>query len=224
MRATAGAIEEVRVDPATKEPMIKTIGGHRPVGICGSGLIDVLAELFLAGVINQKGVIDLELDTDRVRRGDNGPEYLLAKAGEAGQETDIVITGSDIENLMRAKAAVFAGISVLLESVSVRLEEIDKFYIAGAFGKHLDAAKAVTIGLLPDLPEEKFVFVGNGSLWGAHMSAISRLKQTEIAETAARMTYIDLSTNNLFMENYVSALFLPHTDASLFPSVTGKAG
>ena len=219
MRATAGAIEEVRIDPATKEPMIKTIGGHRPIGICGSGLIDVLAELFLAGVINQKGVIDLELDTDRVRRGDNGPEYLLAKAGEAGQETDIVITGSDIENLMRAKAAVFAGISVLLESVSVRLEEIDKFYIAGAFGKHLDAAKAVTIGLLPDLPEEKFLFIGNGSLWGAHMSAVSRQKQTEIAETAARMTYIDLSTNNLFMENYIAALFLPHTDKSLFPTV-----
>lgn len=224
MRATTGAIEEVRIDPSTYEPMIKTIGQGRPLGICGSGLIDTMAELFLAGVVNQKGKINLDLKTDRTRDGHHGPEYVLAKAADDGAERDIVITEADIDNLMRAKAAVYAAIEVLLDSVSVELSDIETFYIAGAFGKHLDAAKAVTIGLLPDLPEEKFVFIGNGSLWGAHMSAVSRAKQQEIIETAARMTYIDLSTNNKFMDGYIAALFLPHTDLSLFPSVSAKAG
>ncbi len=224
MRATTGAIEEARIDPATYEPMIKTIGAGRPLGICGSGLIDVLAEMFVAGVINPKGKIDLTLKTDRTREGDSGPEYVLAKASEVGPERDIVITEADIDNLLRAKAAVFAAIQILLESVSVSLEEIARFYIAGSFGKHLDAAKAVTIGLLPDLPEEKFIFIGNGSLWGAHMSAVSRAKQQEITETAGRMTYLDLSTNNKFMDSYIAALFLPHTNKELFPSVQGTTG
>lgn len=222
MRATNGAIEEVSVDPDTAEPTIKTIGGGRPLGICGSGLIDALAEMFLAGVIDAKGKIDTALPTDRTRMGHNGPEYLLAEAGANGNERDIIINEADIDNLLRAKAAVFAAINLLADSVSVSLNDIDKFYIAGSFGKHLDAAKAVTIGLLPDIPAEKFVFIGNGSLWGAHMSAISRAKQHEIMETAARMTYIDLSTNNQFMDDYVAALFLPHTHAELFPSVAQR--
>lgn len=222
MRATNGAIEEVRIDPATSEPMIKTIGSNRPLGVCGSGLIDVLAEMFLSGIIDAKGKINIELETERVRVGESGSEYILVKAGKDGAERDIVITEADIDNLMRAKAAVFAAIEVLLDSVSVSLSDISTFYIAGSFGKHLDAAKAITIGLLPDLPEEKFVFIGNGSLWGAHMSAISRAKQSEIAETAARMTYIDLSTNNKFMDGYIAALFLPHTNKELFPSIKTK--
>jgi uncharacterized 2Fe-2S/4Fe-4S cluster protein (DUF4445 family) len=224
MRATTGAIEEVRIDPSTYEPMIKTIGEGRPLGICGSGLIDVMAELFLAGVVDAKGKINVELDTDRTRIGHHGPEYVLARAADDGADRDIVIMETDIDNLMRAKAAVYAAIEVLLDSVSVSLTDIESFYIAGSFGKHLDAAKAITIGLLPDLPEEKFIFIGNGSLWGAHMSAVSRAKHQEITETAARMTYIDLSTNNKFMDGYVAALFLPHTDKTLFPSVAAKAG
>jgi uncharacterized 2Fe-2S/4Fe-4S cluster protein (DUF4445 family) len=224
MRATNGAIEEITIDPETYEPTIKTIGGGRPLGICGSGLIDALAEMFLAGVIDARGKIDTKLPTERTRMGHNGPEYLLAEAGANGNERDIVINEADIDNLLRAKAAVFAAINLLADSVSVAMKDIDKFYIAGSFGKHLDAAKAVTIGLLPDIPAEKFVFIGNGSLWGAHMSAISLAKQNEINETAARMTYIDLSTNNKFMDDYVAALFLPHTHAELFPSVSAKAG
>ncbi|MFA5867028.1 MAG: ASKHA domain-containing protein [Actinomycetota bacterium] len=224
MRATTGAIEEVRIDSSTYEPMIKTIGEGRPLGICGSGLIDTMAELFLAGVVDAKGKINVDLKTDRTRVGKQGPEYVLAKAAGDGAEQDIVITEGDLDNLMRAKAAVFAAIEILLDSVSVSLNDIDAFFIAGSFGKHLDAAKAVTIGLLPDLPEEKFVFIGNGSLWGAHMSAVSRAKQQEIMETAARMTYIDLSTNNKFMDGYVAALFLPHTNKGLFPSVASKMG
>ncbi len=219
MRATFGAIEEVLVDPETYEPTIKTVGGKRPIGICGSGLIDALAEMFEAGVIDAKGKINVDLPTDRTRIGPSGPEYALAAAGDNGADRDIVITEADIDNLMRAKAAVFAAVMVLLDSVSVSLKDIDRFYIAGSFGRHLDAARAVTIGLLPDLPADKFFYIGNGSLWGAHISAVSRDKRAEIAATAARMTYLDLSTNNKFMDGYVAALFLPHTDATLFPSV-----
>lgn len=219
MRATASAIEGVRIDPDTLEPMILTIGGRKPTGICGSGLIDTIAELFLARIIDQKGKIDLSLDTKRVRKGEGRPEYVLVWAEESGTGKDIVITEVDIDNLIRAKAAVYAGISILLESVEVSLPQVEEVLIAGAFGKYLEIEKAITIGLLPEMPCEKFVFVGNGSLWGAHMVSLSKGAKEEVEKAAQRMTYLDLSTNPKFMDGYVSALFLPHTHTELFPSV-----
>ncbi len=219
MRATAGAIEEVAIDAMSHEPGVLTIGGKKATGICGSGLIDVLAEMFLAGVIDQKGKIDLGLNTARVRHGENGPEYVLVWENDSGTDRDIVITEPDIDNLMRAKAAVFAAITVLLDSIGMTIDAVEKVLIAGAFGKHVDAKKAITIGLLPELPSDRFTFIGNGSLWGAHFAAISRDMIRQSNDTAKRMTYLDLSTNNKFMDGYVSALFLPHTDMSLFPSV-----
>lgn len=219
MRATAGAIEEVAIDAKTHEPAILTIGGRKATGICGSGLIDLMAEMFLAGVIDPKGKIDLDLDSPRVRAGENGPEYVLVWEKDTGTDRDIVITEPDIDNLMRAKAAVFAAITVLLDSIGMTVDAVDRVMIAGAFGKHVDAKKAMTIGLLPELPSDRFTFIGNGSLWGAHFAAISKAMMKRSNETAKRMTYLDLSTNNKFMDGYVSALFLPHTDMSLFPSV-----
>lgn len=218
MRATAGAIEEVAIDRETFEPSVIAIGGKRPVGICGSGLIDLLAGLFLAGVVDRKGKIHLDIATPRVRTGDGGPEYVLVWERDAGGDTDIVITEVDIDNLMRAKAAVFAAITVLLDSIDTPVDALERVLIAGAFGKHLDARKAMLIGLLPELPDDKFVFIGNGSLWGAHMSSLSRSTIAEVQSTAKRMTYLDLSTNNKFMDGYVAALFLPHTNPVLFPS------
>jgi uncharacterized 2Fe-2S/4Fe-4S cluster protein (DUF4445 family) len=218
MRATAGAIEEVLVDPQTHEPTIKTIGGGRPLGICGSGLIDVLAEMFSAGVIDARGKFNMASVSDRVRKVGESTEYVIVREGDAGAERDIVITEADIDNLMRAKAAVFAASQVLLDSVSVTLSDLERIYIAGSFGKHLDAAKAVAIGLLPDVPEEKLFFIGNGSLWGAHMASISRNRQQAITDAAAKMTYLDLSTNNRFMDGYIAAMFIPHTNRDLFPS------
>lgn len=222
MRATAGAIEQVRIDAETCEPMILTIGGRKPMGICGSGLIDTLAELFLSRIIDQRGKFDLTLSTPRVRKGESGAEYVLVWEDESGTKKDIVITEVDIDNLLRAKAAIFAGISILLDSVAVSLEDIEEIYIAGAFGKYLEVEKAVTIGLLPDLDCDKFIFIGNGSLWGAHMVALSREGRDEVRGVARRMTYLDLSTNPRFMDGYVSALFLPHTNAELFPSVMAQ--
>ncbi len=222
MRATAGAIEEVAIDQDTFEPMIMTIGRKKPIGICGSALVDVLAELFLSGLINQKGKISTDIDTPRIIKGETGTEYVLVWAKDSGIESDIVITEADIDNLLRAKAAVFAAVDVLLDSVSTSLDNVHKILIAGAFGKHLDARKAMTIGLLPELASEKFFFIGNGSLWGAHFAALSSEFLKDVHETAKRMTYLDLSINNKFMDGYVSALFLPHTDMTLFPGVAER--
>lgn len=219
MRAARGAIEQVRVDCATCEPMILTIGMTKPIGICGTGLIDTVAELLLARVIDQKGKFVTGLDTPRVREGDHGREYVLAWGSESASKADIVLTEVDIENLMRAKAAVFAGISTLLEAVEVDYSDIEEVLIAGAFGNYLEIEKVTTIGLLPELPFEKFKFVGNGSLLGAQLVGLSRDMMASARDVAKKMTYLELSVSSKFMDKYVSALFLPHTDMRLFPSV-----
>ncbi len=222
MRATRGAIEQIRIDPVTLEPMIITVGLTKPLGICGSGLIDAVAELFLAGVINQKGKMNLELETPRVRKGVYGAEYVLAWANETATGKNIVISEADIDNLMRAKAAVFAGITVLVESLDLKLSDIENIIIAGAFGNYLEIDKAITIGLLPELPMEKFIFIGNGSLLGACFACLSREMQEKAKKIAEKMSYLDLSASSKFMERYISALFLPHTNVDLFPSMKGR--
>ncbi len=219
MRATRGAIEQVRINKSNYEPMIITVDHHKPIGICGSGLIDTLAELFLAGIINEKGKFNLDLPTDRVRKTDTGAEYVLVWAEDSATRRDIVITEVDIDNLMRAKAAVYAGIEVLLSSVDLDVSAIDELLIAGAFGRYLEIDKAVTLGLLPDIGYEKIKFVGNGSLLGAHLAALSREMLSKTKEIANTMTYLELSMNPSFMEKYVSALFIPHTHLDDFPRV-----
>jgi len=219
MRATRGAIEQVRINEVTEEPMIITIGNKRPIGICGSGLIDVLAELFLTGIIDERGKVNVDLDSPRVRKGDSGGEYVLAWADESGTNRDIVITDVDIDNLMRAKAAVFAGIKVLLEEVSMDIDQVEEILIAGAFGRYLEIDKAIIIGLLPDVDTEKLKFVGNGSLLGSYLMALSKNLIAEADQIAKKMTYLELSTNPHFMDQYISALFLPHTHVEQFPTV-----
>lgn len=218
-RAVAGAIEQVRIDEDTLEPMILTVEQKKPIGICGTGLVDLLAELFLSGAIDQKGKINLEVDTKRIREGELGPEYVLVWKGDSDTGEDIVITEVDIDNLMRAKAAIFAGIKILVESSEVEFKDIDEVLIAGAFGNYLEVEKVMTIGLLPELPCDKFTFIGNGSLLGAHLVAMSKEMDKEAAELAQKITYVDLSTNPKFMDEYVSALFLPHTNIEMFPTV-----
>ena len=222
MRATNGAIEQVRIDKIGYEPMIITVGNRKPIGICGSGLIDALSEMFLTGVINEKGKINTDLPTPRVRRREGGAEYVLVWAEDSATRRDIVITEVDIDNLMRAKAAVYAGIEILLSSMDMDVSMIDELLIAGAFGRYLEVDKAVTIGLLPDIGYEKIKFVGNGSLLGAHLSALSREMLNKANEIAHQMTYLELSMNPAFMEHYISALFFPHTDLKAFPSVKEK--
>lgn len=217
-RAMPGAIQRLDIDPATYEVEVRTIGEARPVGICGSGLVDALAKLRHAGIIDRAGKFQ-PVPSPRFRAGLDGPEFVLVWAAEAEPETDIVITESDVKNLIRAKGAIYAGIRSLLQTVQLPLEAIDRVYIAGGFGNYLNIHDAVQIGMLPDVPRERYRFVGNTSAKGARLALLSRSAWAEAAELARKMTYLELSVGNLFMEEFVSAMFLPHTDLGQFPSV-----
>jgi uncharacterized 2Fe-2S/4Fe-4S cluster protein (DUF4445 family) len=222
MRATAGAIEEVWVNPETYEATYRVIGGEKPRGFCGSGLISLLAEVFVAGVVDKSGNVDLSLSTERVREGKHGAEYVVAWADETAIGEDIVVTAVDIDNLMRAKAAIYAGFSVLARSVGLKLSDVTHVLIGGAFGKYINVEKAVQIGMLPDMAYDRFHFLGNTSVRGAYMALISREVRRQIAGVGGMMTYLELSADNTFFDEFNAALFLPHTDESLFPSVQAR--
>lgn len=215
MRATDGAVESVKIDPQTYEPTLGVIGSGKPLGICGSGMIDAITEMFLTGVIDQKGRFVKGLQTSRIRTGFEGPEFLFF----SDERREIVLTEVDIENIMRAKAAVYAGISLLLLKVGITLNDIERVYIAGGFGNYLNVEKAVIIGMLPDIPREKFLFLGNTSVAGAYLCLLSDEMRSEAEEIAQKMTNVELSVSRRFMDEYMSALFLPHTDMKQFPTV-----
>jgi len=220
MRATAGAIEEVFIDRTTAEPTYRTIGDQPPRGICGSGMISLLGEMFVTGVIDKGGRINQQRQTPRIRVSEHGPEYVVAWARETqDQQGDIVLTEPDIQNLIRAKGAIYAGFNVLATSVGLTMADIERFFIGGAFGQYIDIEKAIQIGLLPDIPWDRFTYLGNTSVQGAYQSLLCRDHRARVAEIAAKMTYLELSADNSFMDAFTSALFLPHTDLESFPSV-----
>jgi uncharacterized 2Fe-2S/4Fe-4S cluster protein (DUF4445 family) len=219
MRATTGAIEEVWINSETLEPTYRVIGGGKPKGICGSGLISLLSEAFITGVIDKGGNVNLAANSPRVREGAHGGEYVVARGAETESGEDIIITRVDIDNLLRAKAAIYAGFTVLAENVGIPLETTDKVLVGGSFGKYINVEKAVQIGLLPDMDWSRFEFLGNTSVKGAYLALLDWRKRERITEIAKRMTYIELSADNSFYEAFTSALFLPHTDLSKFPSV-----
>jgi len=170
-------------------------------------------------VVDKAGHVNLNLDTPRVREGEHGPEYVIAWADETQTGRDIVITDVDIDNLLRAKAAIYAGFTVLAENVGVPLGLAERVLIGGSFGKYINVEKAVQIGLLPDLPWERFQFLGNTSVKGAYLALLDPALRARVTDIAARMTYIELSADNTFFDAFTSALFLPHTDMLRFPSV-----
>jgi len=219
MRATRGAIEEVWINSKTYEPTYRVIGGGKPAGICGSGLISLLAELFITGVIDKAGFLNPQIPVQRIREGENGTEYVIAWGKETQHGKDISITHVDIDNLLRAKGAIYAGYSVLAKSVGIPMELIDQMLIGGSFGKYINVEKAIQIGLLPDMPWDRIRFLGNTSVLGAYHALLNKRDRERIGEIASRMTYIELSADNSFYEAFMSALFLPHTDLTLFPSV-----
>ena len=216
MRATEGAIEDVRINRETLEPEIKIIGDTAPIGVCGSGMIDVVAEMFLTGILNQKGKLQKEV-SKRIREGEDGLEFVVY----SGDSSDIVLTEPDIENIIRAKAAIYAGFSILLKEVGYTFDDIHKVYIAGGFGKFLDIEKAIILGMLPDISRAKFEYMGNTSITGAYLCTLSRRMREEAEEIARKMTYLELSVSRSFMDEYVSALFIPHTNIDAFLSVKG---
>jgi len=215
MRAGAGAIEKLTVlgDGSVN---FKTIGDAHPVGICGSGLLDTIAELFANDIIDRTGNFKLS-DDERFSEAESGRQFQLVPPTDDHQE--IVITQADINNLVRSKAGVFAAIKVLMDSTQTRTEDIDAVYIAGGFGNFLNVQQAVTIGMLPDVPLEKIQFVGNTSIAGAKTVLLSREALEAAEQIAKSMTYFDLMSHPGYMDEFIRANFLPHTDLSLFPSV-----
>lgn len=215
MRATEGAIENIIIDPDTFDVDIKVIGSDaKPMGICGSGMIDAIADMFLTGILNQKGKMQKEV-SDRIRDGEDGPEFVV----HYGKNRDIVLTESDIENIIRAKAAIYAGFSTLLKEVGSSFDDVQHLYIAGGFGKFLSIEKAIIIGMLPDMQKEKFEYMGNTSIIGTYLCILSRKLRGEAEKISKEMTYVELSVNNSFMDEYVSGMFIPHTNMEAFPSV-----
>jgi uncharacterized 2Fe-2S/4Fe-4S cluster protein (DUF4445 family) len=233
MRAGDGAIEKVSLKGGVQ---YSTIGKARPKGLCGSGLIDLLAQMFLMGVLDKKGHLQ---PSERVREGEFGKEYVLVYSKDAERDgydikatgmsccptdkverrRDITVTEEDIANIVRTKASIYAAAEVLLDTAGISFTDLEHVYIAGGFGHHIDLDNAVAIGLLPDLPRERFTFLGNASLDGAKLCLLSKEKREEALAAHRAMTYVELSTDQRFFDRFSSASFLPHTDLGRFPSI-----
>ncbi|MFH1580639.1 MAG: ASKHA domain-containing protein [Pseudomonadota bacterium] len=222
MRATKGAIEDFSIDPLTLEPMNITIGNVRPKGICGSGLINIVATMFELSIIDNLGKFNRSLHTDRIRQNDGVYEYVLARADVTHIDRDIVITEPDIDNLIRAKGAMFSGCMTLLKEVGLSIHDIDRIVLAGGFGSYVDLEKAMTIGLLPEIDPDKVVFIGNGSLTGATMACLANHIRKDVVEVTGKMTNFELSETASYMNNYMASLFLPHTDMNKFPRLKAR--
>ncbi|WP_434309707.1 corrinoid activation/regeneration protein AcsV [Hominifimenecus sp. rT4P-3] len=220
MRATDGAIEACVIDPETLEPTLTVVGGpsEKPVGLCGSGIIDAICQMFLTGIINAKGSFVKE--GRRIRRNEHGvASYVLAFREEAGSVRDVEINEVDIDNFIRAKAAIFSGIHIMLASLDMDVSVIENIYVAGGIGSGINMKNAVMIGMLPDIPLEKYHYIGNSSLCGAYAMLLSDAAAEKVSELSKNMTYMELSTNPSYMDEFVAACFLPHTNEALFPSV-----
>ena len=222
MRAAKGAIEDFLLDPLTMEPMIVTIGDVRAKGICGSGLINMVSVMLETGVIDNRGKYNRDLDTERIRENEGVYEFVMAWADETQINRDIALTEIDIENLIRAKGAIFSGCQTLLEEVGLSFNDIEQVILAGGFGSYVDLAKAMTIGLLPEMEPEKIRYVGNGSLMGCKMSSLSNHIRRDVVNVLKRMTNFELSETPSYMNYYMAALFLPHTDMKLFPGLAER--
>ena len=219
MRATDGAIEAVTIDKETMDPTLKIVGetGQKPVGLCGSGIIDVIAELYRTSIISAKGQFVRE--GVRVQRDAHGMgRYILASAAESETGREIAITEVDIESFIRAKAAIFSAIHTMLASLDMDVSVLEHVYVAGGIGSGINMENAVRIGMLPDIDRSLFEYVGNSSLAGAYAMTLSDAADEKIHELAQGMTYLELSTHPGYMDEFVAACFLPHTDAGLFPS------
>ena len=222
MRAAKGAIEDVSIDPVTFEPMLLTIGNKRPKGICGSGLIIMVGVMFEIGLIDNLGKFNRDLGTPRIRKSNGVWEYVLAWADDTQIDRDIALTEIDIENLIRAKGAIYSGCVTLLEEVGIGIQDLDRIILAGGFGSYVDLEKAMTIGLLPEIDTRQVTFIGNGSLSGARMSALTNRIRRDVVKVTRMMTSFELSETSSYMNNYIAALFLPHTDMNLFPALKDR--
>jgi len=219
MRAEEGAIEKVSINPETLVPEFSTVGDLLPRGICGSGMIDLISEMLKTGIIGPNGKFQLESDHPRMKKYDGEGSYILEFAKNTAMDEDIVFTETDINSLVLSKGAVYAGFSVLLNEAGMDFSMVDRVIITGGFGQYLNIERAITIGLLPDIDRDKFSYLGNSSIAGAYMALLSDDYRKEAGNISNSMTYIDFSSNSKFMDEFTSALFLPHTNTDAFPSV-----
>ncbi|MHB9046648.1 MAG: ASKHA domain-containing protein [Pirellulales bacterium] len=224
MRATFGAIDSLRILPGALAVSATTIDDGPPLGLCGTGLIDALAQMFLVGLVDRSGRFQPERAPGRFRicEEDGKPEFVLVSAKESGNLRDVVMRQTDVENLIRTKGAIYAAADSLVRSVGLSFADIRKLYIAGAFGNKLDISSCITIGLLPDVPMDQIHFIGNSSAAGAKLAMLSRGMFDEVQRIRSRVTYQELMVDPGYMDNFLSACFLPHTDLSRFPSVAKR--
>ncbi len=219
MRATDGAIEHVEFGANAETVQYKVIGGGAPAGICGSGLICLLGEMFKHGIVDQSGRLNPDRYPGRIDQGESRLAFVLETGSNTAGGEDLTITEADIENLLRTKASIYAACALILESVGLDWEAISRVYIAGGFGRYLQVADAILIGMLPDLPHGRFRYIGNSALTGAYIALLSREHRLKLAGIASRITYMDLSSDPRYMDSYVKSMFLPHTDMERFPTV-----
>lgn len=218
MRAIDGAIESCTIDALSKEPAYSVIGGGKPVGLCGSGIIDLIASLFRRGIINARGVFleesaRVKIDADGMGR------YILCFAENSDTGREIAITSVDIDNFIRAKGAIFSAIQTMLSALDMDTSAISRVLVAGGIGSGINIQNALQIGMLPDIPLEHYAYIGNAALSGAYAALVSQAASGKLKEVAANMTYLELSAVPSYMDAFVAACFLPHTDAALFPSL-----
>lgn len=227
MRATSGAIDSLRISqpgPLESQIATTTIDGCPPVGVCGTGLIDALSEMFLSGLLDRSGRFQVDGAPDRfvTSEEDGRPAFRLVRAGEFGGDRNVAITETDVENLIRTKGSIYAAADSLVESVGLSFADVEKVYIAGAFGNQLDIGSCIAIGLLPELPPERIQFIGNSSVAGAKAVLLSHRMFDEVHRIRDSISYQELMVDPGYMEKFTSACFLPHTDSSRFPSVVER--
>jgi uncharacterized 2Fe-2S/4Fe-4S cluster protein (DUF4445 family) len=219
MRAAPGAIERIAIDPESLLPSYEVIGGGRPLGMCGSALIDLMAELFTTGLVDVRGRFRQPAHSPRVSVRDGVARFVVAGAEETATGQEISFSQPDMDNLMLSKAAMYTMLTVMTEAAGVGFGELERFFIAGAFGAYVAADKAVTIGMVPDIELSRFTLLGNSSLRGAAQVLLSTDALKEIERIGRMMTYVEMNESREFMSQYTAALFLPHTDRERFPSV-----
>ncbi len=221
MRAASGAIEGVWIDAETIEPRIKVIDDIVPVGICGSGLIDLLSEMLKTGIVDSSGRFT-ELDTPRLRTRGNVKEYVVVWRNEAGIDEDITITQLDVRELQKGKAAIFSGSYIAIRQLGLTPSMVEHVYIAGAFGTYINRESALNIGMIPEFSLHAVEQVGNAAGTGARMALLSREARVEAQGIRKKVEYIELATHHNYNQAYLDALMLPHRDLSLFPETVKK--
>lgn len=219
MRANPGAIEQVSLDLQTLEPSYRTINRIKPRGICGSGLVDLLADLLQACIIDRTGRINTNIAHPRIRLGPHFPEFVVAWKDETDIGKDILITENDVKNLIMSKASILAACITLMNQAGIGRQEIAHVYFSGAFGNYLSKENAIIIGLLPEVSLDRITNIGNGAIEGANIALLNRRKRKVLDEIARTMAYVELNAEPSFMDEYTRACFLPHTDLALFPMV-----